>query len=276
VGKVAILEWLGLQIGKHFGWQKPLIAFLIGSAVITLLYMVPILGLLAYMIFSVWGLGCAVTAAFGSMRRERTDKPTAQPLSTNPRLTGFTAATPGEAASAQDMYAGVTPTMPAGTASEPSQTQVPPATYPAAPVFSTAVSLPRAGFWERMGAAFLDVIIVMIVVAVVGGFFAEHVRPPPVIALGFLIGLAYFAGMWTWKGTTIGGIVLKLQVVRHDGSPLTFIVALVRGLTAAFSAVVLFLGFFWIGWDSDKQGWHDKIAGTFVVRLPRSMPLVCI
>ena len=83
--------------------------------------------------------------------------------------------------------------------------------------------------------------------------------------------------MWAWKGTTIGGVVLKLQVVRqaNEGS-LTFVVALVRALAAAFSIVVLFMGFFWIVWDKDNQGWHDKIAGTVVVRLPRAMPLVCV
>jgi uncharacterized RDD family membrane protein YckC len=62
--------------------------------------------------------------------------------------------------------------------------------------------------------------------------------------------------------------------VRYDGGPLTFSVALVRALAATFSAVAFFLGFFWIGWDPDKQGWHDKIAGTEVIRLPRSAPLV--
>jgi len=124
--------------------------------------------------------------------------------------------------------------------------------------------LPRAGFWERMAAAFLDVVLVSILGALVGG--------PP---LGLLVALAYFTGMWAWKGTTIGGIVLKLKVVRLDGRPVTFSVALVRGLSAAFSVVVLFLGFLWIAWDRDKQGWHDKIAGTTVVRLPHTQSLVC-
>ena len=91
-----------------------------------------------------------------------------------------------------------------------------------------------------------------------------------------IVALAYFAGMWTWRGTTIGGIVLKLKVIRTDGRPLTFVVALVRGLAAAFSVVILFLGFLWIAWDKDKQGWHDKIAGTEVVRLPHSAPLVVL
>jgi uncharacterized RDD family membrane protein YckC len=63
--------------------------------------------------------------------------------------------------------------------------------------------------------------------------------------------------------------------VRQDGQPLSFLTAFVRILAALFSACVLFLGFFWIGWDRDKQGWHDKIAGTVVVRLPRAVSLVC-
>ena len=56
---------------------------------------------------------------------------------------------------------------------------------------------------------------------------------------------------------------------------MTFPVALVRSLAAAFSTVVFFLGFLWIAWDPDKQGWHDKIAGTVVLRLPHSQSLVC-
>jgi uncharacterized RDD family membrane protein YckC len=73
----------------------------------------------------------------------------------------------------------------------------------------------------------------------------------------------------------VGGIVLNLQVVRQDGQPLNFLTAFVRSLAALFSALVFFLGFFWIGWDRDKQGWHDKIAGTVVVRVPKSTSLVC-
>ena len=127
-----------------------------------------------------------------------------------------------------------------------------------------AWTLPRAGFWERMGAAFLDVILVAILSGLVGG-----------LPLGFLVALAYSAGMWAWRGTTVGGIVLNLKVVRLDGSAVTFPVVLVRGLTAAFSIVVMFLGFLWIAWDQEKQAWHDKIAGTVVVRQPRAAPLVC-
>jgi uncharacterized RDD family membrane protein YckC len=72
----------------------------------------------------------------------------------------------------------------------------------------------------------------------------------------------------------VGGIVLGLKVVRVDGQPVTFAVALVRALAAGFSVIVLFLGFLWIAWDREKQGWHDRIAGTVVLRLPRGTPLI--
>jgi uncharacterized RDD family membrane protein YckC len=39
---------------------------------------------------------------------------------------------------------------------------------------------------------------------------------------------------------------------------------------------VFFLGFFWIAWSKDKQGWHDSIAGTDVIRVSRTLPLVCL
>jgi uncharacterized RDD family membrane protein YckC/methionine-rich copper-binding protein CopC len=285
IGKVAMLEWLGLQVGRHFGggFQKPLVGFLIGTILITLLYMVPILGLLVYTIISVWGLGCAVTAAFGSIRREMPAKPLA------PSFTpGAPAAAPVQTMNAQAFYSTAAPTTPATGVPEPGMPtgdapQVSPQAQPARaaepgtpPVLPLSLSFPRAGFWERMGAGFLDVVIVGFLTGIAHGplgFLLGILTGPPV---GLVIALAYFAGMWTWKGTTIGGIVLKLQVVRSDGGPLTFVVALVRGLAAALSVAVLFLGFLWIAWDKDKQGWHDKIAGTEVIRLPRSTPLVCV
>jgi uncharacterized RDD family membrane protein YckC len=114
-----------------------------------------------------------------------------------------------------------------------------------------------------MAGGLLDFVLVMILFNLVGG------SPQ-----GYLVVLAYFAGMWAWKSTTVGGVVLGLKVVRLDGQPLSFPVALVRALSAAFSIVVLFLGFLWIAWDPGKEGWHDKITGTAVIKLPRVTPLV--
>ena len=79
--------------------------------------------------------------------------------------------------------------------------------------------------------------------------------------------MVYAAVMWKWKGTTVGGIVFGLHVVRVDDRPIEWETAIIRALACILSAVVLGLGFIWIAFDGEKQGWHDKIAGTVVVRM---------
>ena len=257
VGKVAVLQWLGSRLGARFGReriQQPLVTFLLGFVLVTLLYMVPVLGLATFLVLGVWGLGAAVTAAAGGLRRETREKAAA----VAPATPAAMPATPPAAGTADAATA---------PGSSPSQMA---AASPATPLTTTAVPpdlliYPKAGFWERMGAGFLDFVLV----GVVGGL-AHGAN------LGPLLALAYFAAMWTWKGTTIGGILLGLKVVRFDGQPVTFAPALVRALAAGFSMCVMFLGFLWIAWDKDKQAWHDKIAGTVVLRLPRGTPLVCL
>ena len=76
------------------------------------------------------------------------------------------------------------------------------------------------------------------------------------------------------KGATIGGIVFDLQVVRVDGRPLDWATAIVRALSCFLSLFIFGLGFIWIAVDHERQAWHDKIAGTVVVRLPKGVSLV--
>jgi hypothetical protein len=267
VGKVAILEWLGFKVGRHFGkgFQKPLAAFLLGTIIITLLYVVPVLGLLVYIILSVWGLGCGITAALGCLRRERPEnpEPPATPVASAP---ASTFGPPIIDSNTPPPETGILIEPSAASGTMPQNAFQPQPSVSAPPVVPDTSSFPKATLWERLCAAILDIILVSILVSL------AHFRPFPWL----IVALAYFTGMWTWQGTTIGGIVLKLKVVRADGRPLTFVVALVRGLAAAFGAVVFFLGFLWITWDKDKQGWHDKIAGTQVIRLPHSTPLVLL
>jgi len=256
VGKVALVEWVGFRIANRFGgaaYQKPLLAFLIGSIIVTLLYLVWVVGLVVFVTLSIWGLGVGVTTAFGRLRREEALKPNANG---GPNPVPVPPPTQAAMSAADPSFAAGVPQSPPIGASASSA--VPPS-------MPDVLTYPKAGFWPRMGAGFLDAVLVSVVSAMAGS---------PL--LGFLFALAYFAGMWAWKGTTIGGVVLGLKVVRIDGQPVTFVVALVRALAGAFSMFVLFLGILWIAWDLEKQGWHDKIAGTAVVRLPRAMPLVCL
>lgn len=128
------------------------------------------------------------------------------------------------------------------------------------------VLLPRVGFWLRFLATLLDFALVGILMAAV-----FHNDPPRWFLLAWSL---YHLVFWAWKGTTVGGIILGLRIVRIDGSPINLPVAVVRLLGGFFSAALFFLGFFWAGWSQDRQSWHDKIAGTVVVRTPRSTPLL--
>ncbi|HEY3853264.1 MAG TPA: RDD family protein [Verrucomicrobiae bacterium] len=258
VGKVALLEHIGTKIAAPFGvksGESPLARFLLGIVLLTLLYLVPVLGLLTALVFSTWGFGAGVTAAWIALRREK------RPATPAPPPQSFTPPPPASPTPPPGSMPFGTPPIGsppfAQTHSTETAASAPPITPP------TSVLYPRAGFWERMGAGFLDWALLSVVIALTGGF-------------GILAAVAYFAGMWAWKGTTVGGIVLNLQVVRENGQPLGLMTALVRSAAAVFSVLILFLGFFWIGWDNQKQGWHDKIAGTVVVRLPKAIALVCI
>jgi len=126
-------------------------------------------------------------------------------------------------------------------------------------------ALPRGAFRDRLAAFVLDVILVVLVVQVAWPF-----RGPRVF---FLALLSDHIGFWAWKHTTVGGIICQLRIVRVDGVPLTISDACIRGLSAIFSVVVVGLGFFWVLRDPERQSWHDKIAGTYVVKVPKNWPL---
>ena len=86
--------------------------------------------------------------------------------------------------------------------------------------------------------------------------------------------IAYFAGLWVLRGTTVGGLIVRIRVVRLDGRPLDVPTALVRSLGSFLSVAVLGLGYFWCAWDPERQTWHDKLAGTAVVQDPGLKSLV--
>ncbi|MFO1496860.1 MAG: RDD family protein [Verrucomicrobiota bacterium] len=152
---------------------------------------------------------------------------------------------------------GAEPPASAGLSTSTALIVAPPVAIP-----SDAALLPRVGFWRRFCATMLDFLLV--------GGLTIHLVGPLFLALW----PAYFIAMWAWKGSTIGGIIMRIKVVRVDGQPVDFAVALVRSLSSFFSAFVLFLGFFWAGWDRERQAWHDKIAGTIVVKVPPGVPVI--
>lgn len=124
-------------------------------------------------------------------------------------------------------------------------------------------TLPRAGFWIRMLALLIDVVLIGTVLAMIG-------KPNSIL----LVLAGYGALMWKLRGTTVGGIICNLRVARIDGEPLGWDTAIIRALGCFLSLVVAGLGFFWIAFDREHQGWHDKIAGTVVVLVPKGRGLL--
>ncbi len=81
-----------------------------------------------------------------------------------------------------------------------------------------------------------------------------------------LVSFFYFGWHWVRNGQTLGMRAWRLRVAQVDGSPLTWWHALARFLFAIPSLLLFGLGFFWVLLDKRHQTWHDRIAGTMVVR----------
>ncbi|MCK5894523.1 MAG: RDD family protein [Endozoicomonadaceae bacterium] len=132
-----------------------------------------------------------------------------------------------------------------------------------------------AGFWIRTGAAIIDSILMLIITlpilaaiygtdywmndAFVPSFFYHFVNYilPAIVVIIF----------WVYKSSTPGKMATNLIIVdaKTGGTPTTsqFIG---RYFGYYVSVIPLCLGIIWIGIDNRKQGWHDKLAGTVVIR----------
>ena len=152
-------------------------------------------------------------------------------------------------------------------ASTPVEPPAPPPTpepSPDLPGTGAAAALPlvtRATFLDRLVAGALDLLFVLFVF----NMFLDRYFWNDSSVIFFLC-FAYFVTFWSWKGTTLGGMICNLRVVRANGTALAGADAVVRGLASVFSFVPLGLGFFWILRDPQQQAWHDKISGTVVIK----------
>jgi uncharacterized RDD family membrane protein YckC len=239
-GKAVILAALGRRVTRFTGiapFSHVAFAVFIGGLIALALYVVPVIGFIAYKLLGLLGLGVVAYTMLLWARQRRANT--------------VVTAGPGVAAIGPD-----------GTV----DTALPPAAEAeqasAAPL--AAVALPRAGFWIRMAALAIDGVLVGVIVAIFDS-------PEPLWLLALAV---YGALMWKLKGTTIGNIVCGIRLVRRDGGPINWDTAIVRALGCFLSLVVAGLGFLWIVFDPERQAWHDKIAGTLVVRAPKGESLV--
>jgi len=140
----------------------------------------------------------------------------------------------------------------------------------AAEATPVAVTTNKAGFWVRFFAILIDSIGIGIVSGILSGLINSSTDPFDTSrsSLQTLIGVLYFCYFWSAQGggQTLGMRVLNIKVVRTDGSSLTILQAFIRYIGLIVSIVCLFIGVIWAAFDANKQGWHDKIAGTYVIR----------
>ena len=270
LGKAAVARAIGRTVIRPEtpeGGMIALATFTIGFALLTLAYMVPLLGFVTWALATVIGLGAATATLRGHLRRERkVDQPLRDVSDTPPPVAPVAAAS---VVPLSDVDPAIPPSAPAAPVVEippvAPATAIPPIPPPP-PLFNQGLArYPRATFLDRLAAFVLDCILVAIANTLLdlnrndGSFF-------------FLL-LCYHIAFWAWKGTTLGGIICNLRVTRTDGTDLRFVDAVVRGLSGIFSIAALGIGCFWMLQDPERQMWHDKIAGTLVVKAPREVVL---
>jgi len=145
---------------------------------------------------------------------------------------------------------------------------------------TAATELEYVGFWPRVLASIVDIVLSAIVLAPLGAmmfggypvsfddgfrfdggmeFWRNHILPAGAVIV-----------FWIVKNATPGKMLVRARIVdAASGDTPRPSQYLIRYLGYYLSMIPLFLGFVWIAFDARKQGWHDKLAGTVVVR-PRN------
>jgi uncharacterized RDD family membrane protein YckC len=135
-----------------------------------------------------------------------------------------------------------------------------------------------AGFWIRVLAWIIDCILIAaltvpILLAIYGlEFFisTELIKGPVHFLISYVFPVVFTIACWLlWRGTP-GKLIFGLRVVdAATGETLALWQAIVRYLGYVVSAIPLMLGYIWVAFDARKQGFHDKLAQSRVVRRNR-------
>jgi len=158
-------------------------------------------------------------------------------------------------------------------------------------------ALEYAGFWIRLAAALIDFFILIaglyILYCVISqSFFWIFPNVPRVIntfgdiacgaplsagiiwlsatiLLALLVAsTVYFVACWAASGQTVGKVSMSIKIIRTDSSPLDLRYSFIRFIGSMLCGATLGIGFIMVAFDSHKQGMHDKMADTYVVKLP--------
>ena len=126
----------------------------------------------------------------------------------------------------------------------------------------------RAGWGTRALAILIDGVGIGIIAAAVSSVLGAGTASTQYQGLSVLLQAAYFTYFWSaaGKGQTLGSRALRVRVVKTNGSFLDYGGAFLRYIGFVISCAAFFIGVIWAAFDAERQGWHDKIAGTHVVK----------
>ena len=139
-----------------------------------------------------------------------------------------------------------------------------------------------AGFWIRTWASIIDTVLILLIIwpiltSIYGVEYwqsTSFVQGTWDVLLNYILPAIAVIIFWSYKSATPGKMVTNLTIVdaKTGGKPSTgqFIG---RYLGYYVSMLPLFLGIIWVGIDKRKQGWHDKLAGTVVIKNNHSEPV---
>ncbi|MEG0650811.1 MAG: RDD family protein [Acinetobacter sp.] len=129
-----------------------------------------------------------------------------------------------------------------------------------------------AGFWIRLGASIIDNIIIMVALVPIGmlmGWNSMYSSEMTSTAdwLWQILMAAFCVFCWVKFAGTPGKRLLRLKVLdERTGENVTVGQGIIRYIGYFPAVLVLFIGLIWVAFDPKKQGWHDKMAKTVVVR----------
>lgn len=134
-----------------------------------------------------------------------------------------------------------------------------------------------AGFWVRSGAALIDSLLIIIMTfpllimiygwSYIDGTKTSFIEGPAEFLISYILPFVVTVLFWVTKEATPGKIALSLKVVNAStGHKISIGQAVLRYIGYFVAMIPLFLGIIWVGIDRKKQGLHDKLANTVVVR----------
>lgn len=140
-----------------------------------------------------------------------------------------------------------------------------------------------AGFWVRTGASIIDTVLILLItfpllISIYGWSYLDgdktgFIAGPADFLISWIAPAIAVIIFWIFKQATPGKMAVSAKIVdATTGQPASSAQLIGRYLAYFVATLPLFLGIIWVAFDKKKQGWHDKLAGTVVIKKINSGP----